>query len=83
MFFYLLIIRKQLHVSSHRYPLSIQFFTGIVNENLKKEEGKNRNISKLLNTHAICYLDIQSFKVLCICRKSFLYVSSKNIYPIQ
>lgn len=49
----------------------------------KKEEGKNRNISKLLNTHAICYLDIQSFKVLCICRKSFLYVSSKNIYPIQ
>lgn len=81
MIFYLLIIRKQLHVSSHRYPLLIQFFTGIVNENLKK--GKNSNISKLLNTHAICYLDIQSFKVLCICRKSFLYVSSKNIYPIQ
>lgn len=37
MFFYLLIIRKQLHVSSHRYPLLIQFFTGIVNENLKKK----------------------------------------------
>lgn len=37
MIFFLLIIRKQLHVSSHRYPLLIQFFTGIVNENLKKK----------------------------------------------
>lgn len=29
--------KKQLHVSSHRYLLLIQFFTGIVNENFKKK----------------------------------------------